>query len=262
MSFIEITKGSGPIVLGFPHSGTQIAPSMRADLNENGALLADTDWHIHKLYQGLLAGATSVRTLVHRYVIDANRDPEGISLYPGQNTTTLCPITDFDGRAIYRPGRAPDQVEIEKRRADFHAPYHAALQTELDRVRTIHGFALLFDCHSIRSNIPFLFDGTLPDFNFGSADGTSCAPEIVALTKSVPIAESGYSLVYNGRFKGGWTTRHYGQPKIGQHALQLELAQSSYMQEAAPWHYDPDKAQRLRAVLRPLLSSLSNWRPK
>jgi len=261
MSFIEITQGSGPVVLGFPHTGPHVPENILRDLNDNGRLLADTDWHIHDLYSDLLTEVTTVRTLVHRYVIDANRDPAGASLYPGQNTTELCPTTDFDGKPIYREGAAPDAREIAARRAEFHAPYHAALQGELDRVRAIHGFVVLYDCHSIRSDIPFLFEGILPDFNIGTADGVTCDRRIEDLTVDICTQSKGISHVLNGRFKGGWTTRHYGQPDIGQHAIQMEIAQATYMHEAPPWTYDTDKAATLRAPLKTILTSLSNWRP-
>ena len=159
MTPVEITRGDGPVVLGLPHTGTHVPDAIWADLNERGRGLDDTDWHIERLYDGLLPGATTVRATFHRYVIDANRDPSGASLYPGQNTTGLVPLTDFDGHDIWH--RKPDTDEIEERRLSYHAPYHAALAAEIDRVKAIHGVAILYDCHSIRSEIPFLFDGTL-----------------------------------------------------------------------------------------------------
>ena len=262
MSFLEITRGESPLVLGLPHTGTHVPSEVAAHLNETGLALADTDWHIERLYDGLVPGVTTVRTRIHRYAIDANRDPSGISLYPGQNTTTLCPTTDFDGRPIYLPGQEPDEPEIARRRAAYHAPYHAALQAELGRVKALHGFAILYDCHSIRSHIPFLFDGTLPDFNIGTNGGTTCAPEIEAAITAICAGASGYSSVLNGRFKGGWTTRHYGQPANGVHAIQMELAQSAYLTtEAAPWSYDEAKSERLRAPLETILETLIRWRP-
>ncbi len=232
-----------------------------ARLNDRGRALADTDWHIERLYADLVPGVTTVRSLVHRYVIDANRGPSDESLYPGQNTTGLCPVTDFDGNPIYRAGQEPDAAEIERRRASFHAPYHAALQAELDRIRARHGFVILYDCHSIRSHIPFLFAGTLPDFNIGTNNGTTCAPGIEAAVHALCRAAPGYTSVLNGRFKGGWTTRHYGRPEIGQHAIQMELAQSTHIIERAPWDMLPDRADRLRAHLKTILETLTAWRP-
>lgn len=257
MTPVAVTEGDGPVVLGLPHTGTCLPGAIQETLNSTGRTLADTDWHIDRLYDGLLPGATTVRATFHRYVIDANRAPGGESLYPGQNTTSLCPTTDFDGRPIHVSGGAPDAAEIARRRAMFHAPYHAALQAQLDRVKARHGVAILFDCHSIRSLIPFLFDGRLPDLNIGTDQGTTCAPEIEHIATSACTAAPGFTAVTNGRFRGGWTTRHYGRPAQGQHAIQLELAQRTYMDEAAPWAWRPEKAARLRAVLGPLLARLA-----
>lgn len=262
MSLVEVTRGDSPLVLGLPHSGTDIPDDCLARLNDTGRAIADTDWHIHDLYAGLSDGVSTVRTTVHRYVIDVNRNPSGESLYPGQNTTGLCPLTDFDGELIYLDGQAPDPTEIARRSAVYHAPYHAALTAELARVKAIHGFALLYDCHSIRSQIPFLFDGTLPDFNIGTNSGASCAPGITDAVHSICQSADGYTAILNGRFKGGWTTRNYGQPAVGVHAIQMELAQSTYMQEASPWPYAEDRASALRPHLKSILETLSDWRPQ
>ncbi|MGN6143789.1 MAG: N-formylglutamate deformylase, partial [Mesorhizobium sp.] len=207
MGVVEVRRGSSPVVLGFPHTGTDVPAEIRARLNDNGLLLADTDWHIHRLYDGLLDDATTVRATFHRYVIDANRDPAGTSLYPGQNTTGLVPETDFDGKAIWKDGAAPTDADIAARLTEFHAPYHAALAAEIERVKALHGVAILYDCHSIRSHIPFLFEGKLPDFNIGTDMGKTCAPQIEAAAVEVTSAAQGYTSILNGRFKGGWTTR-------------------------------------------------------
>lgn len=263
MSLINITQGNSPLVLGLPHTGTDIPDACLARLNDAGRAMADTDWHIHQLYDGLVPDVTYVRTPFHRYVVDVNRAPSGASLYPGQNTTGLCPTTDFDGLPIYRTGEEPDAAEVDCRRIAYHAPYHAALDAELERVKTIHGFAILYDCHSIRSHIPFLFDGTLPDFNIGTNEGTTCAPEITKKTLAVCEKAKGYTAILNGRFKGGWTTRHYGQPANGIHAIQMELAQSAYLAfEAPPWTYDHSRADKLRVHLTSILETLSDWRPQ
>lgn len=252
---VEVTRGDSPIVLGLPHTGTDVPPEIMAQLNATGQTLADTDWHIHRLYDGLLKGATTVRATFHRYVIDANRPPDGASLYPGQNTTGLVPLTDFDGLPIWSQPPTPEQIAT--RRDQFHTPYHAALRAELDRVRAIHGTAILYDCHSIRSDIPFLFDGILPDFNIGTADGTSCDPRIEEATRTICEAST-RSTVVNGRFKGGWTTRHYGRPGDGVHAIQMELAQSTHLEsEALPFAYSEAKAAALRPVLSDILHRLA-----
>lgn len=255
---VEVARGDGPVVLGVPHTGSHIPQDVWARLNETGRARADTDWHVERLYEGLPSGATTVRATIHRYAIDANRDPEGASLYPGQNTTGLCPLTDFDGRAFYLDGQEPDADEIARRRAIYHRPYHAALKAELDRVRALHGAAVLYDCHSIRSRIPFLFEGRLPDFNIGTNGGASCARAVEAAAAATAGAAEGYTSVTNGRFKGGWTTRHYGRPADGLHAIQMELAQCSYLaEEAPPWRYDEAKADRLRHHLSEILTRLA-----
>lgn len=261
MKPVEILKGDSPIVLGLPHTGTCVPEFIWQQLNPLGQTLSDTDWHIHKLYDGLSEGATSVRATFHRYVIDANRDPSGVSLYPGQNTTSLVPITDFDGKDIWL--EPPTESEIESRREEFHAPYHAALETELLRVRKIHGFAILYDCHSIRSNIPFLFEGTLPDFNIGTNEGTTCSNEMETAVFNICKKADEYTSILNGRFKGGWTTRHYGKPSQKLHAVQMELAQSTYLaSETLPFDYSENKAKQLRVHLKNILETLAEMAPQ
>ncbi len=263
MTPVEVAQGDAPVILGLPHTGTWLPPEVAARLTDNGRALADTDWHVDALYAGLLPGATTVRATFHRYLIDANRAPDDASLYPGRNTTGLCPLTDFDGRPIWQDGAAPERGEIAARIAGFHAPYHAALAAEIERVRGRHGVAILYDCHSIRSVIPFLFDGTLPDLNVGTADGASCAPAVEAAVLAGCRGATGMSYVANGRFKGGWTTRAYGRPDEGVHAVQMELAQSTYLEaEAPPWRLDPVHAGRLRRHLAGILETLAALAPE
>jgi formiminoglutamase len=255
---VEITRGDSPIILGLPHTGTWLPEYIRAQLTARGQMLADTDWHIDRLYDGLLPGVTTVRATFHRYVIDANRPPDGASLYPGQNTTGLVPLTDFDGQDLWLT--SPDDTEA--RRTAFHTPYHVALAAEIDRIKALHGVAILYDCHSIRSHIPFLFRGTLPDFNIGTAEGTSCDARLERAIMGVVQAAPGYSHVLNGRFKGGWTTRHYGQPGQGVHTIQMELAQSTHLEtETPPFAYSAGKAARLRPILREILMTLADLAP-
>ncbi len=262
MTTHETRQGTTPIILGFPHTGTDVPPDIWGRLNDNGKLLADTDWHIHNLYDGLIDGVTTVRATFHRYVIDANRDPSGTSLYPGQNTTGLVPETDFDGLSIWKDGAAPNEADITERLRDFHAPYHAALAAEIERVKAIHGVAILYDCHSIRSRIPFLFEGKLPDFNIGTDMGKTCDHAIEQATVAATTSATGYDSILNGRFKGGWTTRHYGQPETGVHAIQMELAQSTHLQtEKPPFAYDTAKADRLRVHLKDILERIAAIAP-
>lgn len=265
MSLVEVSPGTSPFILAFPHAGTAVPPEILERLNDRGRLLADTDWHLDTLYHGLLPGATTVRATFHRYVIDANRDPAGGSLYPGQNTTGLVPETNFEGDPIWRAGQEPTSADVAGRLAEFHAGYHAALAAEIARVQSFHGAVVLYDCHSIRSHIPFLFPGVLPDFNIGTgfsrrmADlpGTCCAAIESAAVDAVQAAE-GYTHVLNGRFKGGWTVRHYGNPERDNvHAIQMELAQSTYLgAEAPPFAFDPAKAKAIRVHLQRVLERI------
>jgi len=257
MNPVEVIQGDGPVILSQPHGGTFLPVEIRSRLDDNGHLLADTDWHIGKLYDGLLADATVVRASFHRYVIDANRDPSGASLYPGQNTTGLCPLTDFDGRSIWKDGAEPKADDITTRVAEFHRPYHAALEKEVERVGAKHGIAIVYDCHSIRSRIPFLFDGELPALNIGTDNGKTCAGSIESATHLI-ASGSTLSTVLNGRFRGGWTARHYGKPETGVHAIQMEIAQSAYLEsEAPPWKYSETKAKKLRLTLKNILHAIA-----
>jgi formiminoglutamase len=257
MDPVEIRRGSSPVILGLPHTGTHVPDDVLSRLNAEGRKLRDTDWHIHRLYDGLPPDATTVRATFHRYVIDANRDPTGASLYPGQNTTGLIPLTDFDENPIWLPGQEPNEGEIARRLATYHAPYHAALAAEIERVKALHGVAILYDCHSIRSVCPFLFPGVLPDFNIGTNGGAACDPRIEAAVAKICAGATSYTHVVNGRFKGGWTTRHYGWPADGVHAIQMELTQKTYLaSEALPFAYDEARASRLRVHLREILTEL------
>jgi formiminoglutamase len=257
MSVFEINRGRSPVILAFPHTGIWVPDDIAARLNDEGVKLRDTDWRINLLYGGLLAGATTVRARFHRYVIDANRDPSGISLYPGQNTTGLVPTSDFDNRPIWIAGQEPTEDDIAKRVADYHAPYHAALEAEIARVTALHGIAVVYDCHSIRSRCPFLFDGVLPDFNIGTDNGKTCAPEIERVVAEICADAAGYTSVLNGRFRGGWTTRHYGRPEAGVHAIQMELAQSTHLEtEDPPFDLDIGKSRRLTRVLSKVLGAI------
>lgn len=258
--WLEVHRGEGPLVVSFPHTGTELPTAVAARLISPWLARKDADWWIEKLYDFAPSlGATTIRTAISRTVIDVNRDPTGASLYPGQATTELCPTTTFDGEPLYRTG-APDAAEIARRRADYFEPYHAAVRAELDRLRAIHGKVVLYEAHSIRSAIPRLFDGVLPNFNIGTNSGASCDPALTAAVEAACDA-SGFSRVTNGRFKGGWTTRHYGKPEDGVHAIQMELACRGYMDEpeglmtSATWPtpYDEGRAAPMRAALTDVL---------
>lgn len=254
--WLELSRGRAPLLVTFPHTGTELPPAIEARLCSRWLAQKDADHWVHHLYDFVHAlGATTLRTQLSRSVIDVNRDPTGASLYPGQSTTELCPLTTFDGEALYRPGCEPDTKDIAERRAAYFAPYHLALANELARLRARHACVVLLDAHSIRSSIPRLFEGTLPELNIGSYDDRASASELVDAVQAA-CARSQFSWVRNGRFKGGWTTRHYGKPSQGTHAVQLELACRSYMHEpelpnAENWPpaYDPVRAAALRRVL-------------
>ncbi|MBS7538821.1 N-formylglutamate deformylase [Ancylobacter lacus] len=258
--FIQIERGEAPLLLSLPHTGTDIPPDIEAQLVSPWLARKDCDWWIERLY-GFAAdlGATLVRTGVSRTVVDVNRDPSGASLYPGQATTELCPTTTFDGEPLYRPGLGPD---VAARREGWFTPYHAALEGEIARLRTLHPRIVLYDCHSIRSVVPRLFESTLPHLNIGTNGGASCAPDLQAAIEA-EAATGGFSWVSNGRFKGGWITRHHGRPEDGVHAVQMELACRTYLPEPlgavspADWPpaYDPGYAAPARAVLARILDA-------
>ena len=253
MSRMPARRGQSPLILSFPHVGTELPQEVEAALNDTGRALPDTDWHVDRLYDFAdELDATVLRGHWSRYVVDLNRDPAGTSLYPGQTTTELCPTTTFDGLPIYQPGMAPDPVAVNKRAHDYFWPYHETLEAEIGRLKTRHGFVLLWDAHAIRSVIPNLFDGTLPILNIGTYDGRSCGPDLRTIVAAAAKTSPGLEYVVDGRFKGGWITRTYGRPAHHVFAIQLELALRAYMEEAPPWTLDEDRA----AGLRPFLLSM------
>jgi N-formylglutamate deformylase len=259
--WLEVTRGAAPLVVSMPHTGTEIPADLEPRLRSLWLARKDTDWWVERLYDfapGL--GATVIRTRMSRTVIDPNRDPSGASLYPGQATTELCPTTTFDGEALYAR-ELPGTEEIAARRAAWFDPYHRAIAGEIARLRQRHPLVVLYDCHSIRSQIPRLFAGVLPNLNLGTNSGASCAPELAARLEA-RCDGSGFSRVTNGRFKGGYTTRHYGRPADGVHAVQMELACRGYLREPGdrvteadwPCEYDEVLAAPLRAVLERVLA--------
>ncbi|WP_299171436.1 N-formylglutamate deformylase [uncultured Brevundimonas sp.] len=260
--WLTIHEGSAPLVIGLPHTGTDIPDAVEARMTSPWLARKDADWWVDRLYDFAVdMGATTVRTAMSRSLIDVNRDPSGASLYPGMTTTGLCPTETFDGEPLYRPGQEPDEAEIAERRATWFDPYHAALQAQIERLRT-GGPVVLYDAHSIRSVVPRLFDGELPQFNIGDNDGATCAPELTQAVEAA-CAVSGSSLVVNGRFKGGWTTRRYGRPENGVHAIQMELADRGYILDPAgpvspdnwPSPYEPARAEEMRQHLRRVLTA-------
>lgn len=253
--WLSVDRGQAPLIVSIPHAGLDLPEDIHERFVSLPLARHDADYHVDRLYAfASELGATIVRTAISRSVIDVNRDPSGHSLYPGQPTTGLCPETCFDGTPLYQPGREPDQAEIARRRTHYFDPYHNALSVEIARLRASHRRIVVYDAHSILGRVPRLFDGELPQFNIGSFDGKSCAP---ALAGAVEAACVGDSNIVNGRFKGGWITRHYGDPENGIHAIQMELAMRGYLDEAGPWppQWDASRAALLQPALRNILAA-------
>jgi formiminoglutamase len=267
LPWLDITRGTAPLILSIPHAGTDIPDDIALTLADPWLARKDADWHVADLYAFAAdLGATIIRTRISRTVIDMNRPPDGASLYPGQATTDLCPLTSFDGEPLYRPGQEPDAAEVARRRDLYHTPYHAALATEIARLRDRHPSVVLYDCHSIRSRVPRLFDGDLPHFNIGTNSGTACAPALqAAVERACDVTQ--FSRVSNGRFKGGYITRHYGQPANGVHGVQMELACRGYLAEPAwpldatnwPAAFDPAYAAPMVSALTHILTICRDW---
>jgi N-formylglutamate deformylase len=254
MDVFTLHRGTAPLLVSLPHDGHEIPEALAARMVDSACGAPDTDWHVSRLYGfARELGASVLVPRYSRYVIDLNRPPDDASLYPGQNTTGLCPAVQFSGEAVYRAGQAPTPDEVAERVEHYWRPYHDALRNELDRLRDAHGRVVLWEGHSIRgSELPFLFEGRLPDLNLGTAGGASCSPALQARLEAALAAQCDYDWVVNGRFKGGYITRHYGEPASGIDAVQLEISQRTYMDEAT-FGYDEEKAARLQRTLRRLL---------
>lgn len=253
--------GSTPLLVNVPHAGTEVPAAMDRRMTDLARALPDTDWHVHRLVEAApRAGASLLSARYSRYVIDLNRGRDDKPLYSGA-TTGLVPTETFDGDPVYRNG-APDAAEVRDRIEGYWQPYHDKLQATLDDLRRRHGYAVLFDVHSIRSAVPRLFEGRLPDLNIGTYEGRSCAPALEEQVAELLAEAEGFSTVVNGRFKGGYITRHYGRPEAGIHALQLEIAQACYMDESRPRAWRPEQAHPLVSLLEGLIHKLACWRPQ
>ena len=253
----EYLPGDGPLLINFPHSGTYLPPELAARLEREALDLPDTDWYVPHLYDFFRELGASILSATHtRYVVDLNRPPDSAPLYPGRRETTVCPVETFDGEPLYREGADPTQQEIATRLQVYWQPYHDKLAQVTRQLTEHHGRCILWDAHSIRSRVPGLFDGCLPDLNVGTAAGRSCAPALSDRIVASLSAQAQFSFVLNGRFKGGYITRHYGKPAAGIDAVQMELAQCAYLEETRTPAFDAGRARPLRALLRDLLSSL------
>lgn len=255
----RFVAGSTPLIVSLPHGSTHIPDELAWRMTPEALATPDTDWHVARLYDFAEALGATVLTATHsRYVVDLNRDPSGEALYPGADNTEICPLRTFDLSPIYRPGQEPDTAEIGRRIETYWRPYHATLAEAIATVHACHGVAVLFDGHTIRSRVARFFTGRLPDLNLGTARGASVAPDLGARVFAL-LERSEYSAVRDERFTGGYITRTYGRPADGVHVLQLELTWRTYMDEEPPYTYLPDRAARLKAVLRAMVDSGLAW---
>ena len=257
----RLSTGTLPLLISIPHLGTRLPEEFAAQMNPSATIRQDTDWHLDRLYAFAAAlGASVLEARVSRYVIDLNRPPGGESLYPGQTTTGLCPTETFRGEPLYQDGAAPDATEQDRRLQAYWLPYHAALSAELARLEAAHGSVLLWDAHSIAGVLPRLFEGQLPDLNFGTNGGQSCGAALLESVVAV-ARDSRFTHVLNGRFKGGYITRHYGRPERNVHAIQLEMRQSLYMDEAPPFDYLEHKAGTIQPLLQRMVQAALSQLP-
>lgn len=257
-----LTPGSTPLLVSFPHVGTEIPQELQARMVPRAQATEDTDWHLEPLYAFVRAmGAGTLVPRYARYVVDLNRPPENAPMYPGANNTELCPTRFFSGEPLYHKGMAPNETNIAGRVGTYWRPYHDALNSELQRLRAVHGHAVLFDAHSICSVLPWLFEGQLPDLNLGTVNGSSASPDLRQALSKVLQIQSQFSQVVDGRFKGGHITRHYGRPAENVHAIQLEMCWRCYMAEEPPYAIDPTRAAAVLPVLRALVQTMVDWRP-
>ncbi len=258
----ELHRGSAPLLVSVPHTGTRIPEWLRPRLQPHAIGVPDTDWHVDRLYDFVKARGASLLVPRHsRYVVDLNRPSDNQPMYAGANNTELCPTHAFSGQPLYLPGQAPGEAEVRARVAAFWRPYHEALADELARLKAQHGHVVLFDGHSIKGELPWLFEGRLPDLNLGTASGAACAESLAARIVEVFAAQDRYSHVHNGRFKGGHITRHYGQPACGVHAVQLEMALRAYMDEEPPFAWHDAKAAAITPLLQRMVDAMLAWRP-
>jgi N-formylglutamate deformylase len=256
LPIFSLHRGSLPLLISIPHLGTRIADDIAMTMTPAAARVDDCDWHLDRLYAfAKRLGASILAPTYARYVVDLNRPPDGANLYPGQDTTGLLPVDTFDKEPLYQPGREPDEAEVARRRERYWRPYHEALAAELAALKARHGKVLLWEAHSIRSHVPRFFEGRLPDFNFGTANGASAAAGLADALAAIVTRHGGYTAAANGRFKGGYITRHYGVPGEGIHAVQLELSQITYMEERMPYSYDDALAAKVEPLLETLVTT-------
>ncbi len=255
-------RGTWPLLISMPHVGTAIPPQQRTRYTERALQVEDTDWFMDRLYAfAEPLGASLLVPQFSRYLVDLNRPSDNQPMYAGQNNTELCPTRHFTGEPIYRDGQAPDEAEIRRRVFAYWQPYHDALQGELARLKAAHGHVVLFDAHSIKSELPWLFEGTLPHMNIGTVGGSSCAATLREAVARVFAAQTDYTHVLDSRFQGGHITRAYGRPAAGVHTVQLEMCWRAYMDETPPCAWHEERAAAVTPLLRALVQALLDWRP-
>ena len=252
----QIHLGSSPLLISLPHDGSVIPEALQARMQANARSAPDTDWHVSRLYDFAKSlGATILQPKYSRYVIDLNRPPDDVSLYPGQNTTGLCPIRQFSGEPVYLEGHWPSEHEINSRIEHYWRPYHHALKTQIARLHFLHGRVMLWEGHSIKSQVPFLFDGILSDFNLGTVAGASCKPATQDAIENILSEQNRFTSVCNGRFKGGHITRAYHDLANNIETVQLELSQATYLDEESR-EYDEAKAGHVQALIRKFFDAI------
>jgi N-formylglutamate deformylase len=261
-NIFTLHRGSTALLVSLPHAGTQLTPELHTRLVPRAAQVEDTDWFLDQLYAFAAdLGASLIVPRHSRYVVDLNRPSDNQPMYAGANNTELCPTRFFTGEPLYREGMEPGAGEVAQRVQTFWQPYHDALRGELARLKQAHGHAIVFDGHSIKSRLPWLFDGQLPDLNLGTADGQACAPSLRDALARLLNAQTAYTVAIDGRFKGGHITRQYGKPADGMHAVQLEMCWRAYMAETPPFTWDAAHAARVQPLLREMVRTMLQWRP-
>lgn len=250
----EARDGDSPLLVSVPHDGRNIPADIARQMTPEALSIPDTDWHVARLYEFCAELNANMIIATHsRYVVDLNRSATDAALYEGQVSTGLCPVKTFSGAPVYRYGEGVSAAEKEQRVVSYWQPYHEQLQRRLQQIKERFGYALLWDAHSIPSQVPSLFPGELPVLNLGTNNGRSC-PEYLRDAVAAVATSSSCSAVIDGRFRGGFITRHYGRIEEKQFAIQLELAQRSYMDEDTG-EYDEPRAAQLTKTLQAMLST-------
>ena len=253
----DFHRGPLPLLISVPHAGTEVPDELRHRFTSVGQRLPDTDWHVDRLYDFARdMGASILIANYSRYVVDLNRSPDSRALYDAVPTSPVCAAVTFTGDSIYLADQAPAPAEIRERVESYWRPYHAQIEDELQRMVDQFGYAVLWDAHSVASEVPGLFAGVLPEFNLGTRDGAACPRHVGDALLQLLTEDGEFGAVLDGRFKGGYITEHYGSPAQKIFAVQLELAQRAYLDESAHPDWQPDRAYRAQELIAQLLGRL------